>query len=273
MKRWKVLEQAPEARTELANSLHLNPLIAQILINRGICTAGQIEKFLDPKLSHLSDPFDIPGIQKAAQRIFEAKEKQQKVLVYGDYDVDGVTGTTVLLETLKHMGIHTTYYIPFRYGEGYSLNMEAIKKIKREKVDLIVTVDCGISSKKEIELANSLGIDVIVTDHHNLPEELPPALAVINPKMIKSEHPTKDLAGVGVAFKFAWGLLRLAGIRDREFLTELLDMVSLGTIADIVPLTAENRILTVHGLRYLNGKKRMGIKFLTEAASIYKKLS
>ena len=273
MKRWQIYRQNTKLANDLASELKVSPLTANILINRGIDSVKEANDFLNPRLSNLADPFDIPNISLAAKRVLLAKEAGEKILIYGDYDVDGVTATVVLIETLKHIGIHPQFYIPSRYIEGYSLNDEAIKKAKDNGTNLIITVDCGISNAAEIETANSLGMDVIVTDHHNLPKELPNASAVVNPKMINSEHPSKDLAGVGVAFKFAWALLRMAGIKENGFLTSLLDLVALGTVADIVPLTKENRILTVCGLNIMNEKRRLGIKHLSETAFIHGKIS
>ena len=246
------------------------PLLHSILRNRGV---ADIEAFLNPKLSNLRDPFEIPDIQKAAQRALLAKERGEKVLVYGDYDVDGVTGTAILVHALRFLGIDATYYVPHRYGEGYSLSLDSVRKIAGSGVKLVVTVDCGIASAVEIEEANALGMEVIVTDHHNLPHALPKAFAVVNPKQIQGEHPSKYLSGAGVAFKFAWALLRTAGLKDSIFLTSLLDLASLGTVSDVVPLTEENRILAVGGLNLINERKRLGIKHLAEAASLYGKIS
>ncbi|MFA4967931.1 MAG: single-stranded-DNA-specific exonuclease RecJ [Candidatus Margulisiibacteriota bacterium] len=273
MTRWQVFRQDPSAGQKLSQELKISPLTAQILINRGIDTQKKADEFLNPRLLNLKDPFDIPNILDAAKRVLAAKEKNEKILIYGDYDVDGVTGTVILIETFKFLGLDPGFYIPSRYGEGYSMNLEVIKKFKDEGIGLIVTVDCGISNLIEIEEANSVGIDVVVTDHHNLPQDLPAARAIVNPKMIKNEHPSKYLSGAGVAFKFAWALLRTAGIKENGFLTSLLDLVALGTVADVVPLTDENRILTVCGMKIINEKKRPGIKALADIASIKKRIS
>jgi single-stranded-DNA-specific exonuclease len=245
-----------------------SPLLERILTSRGIITPAERESFLNPKLAQLRDPKEIPNIEAAATIVLKAKEKGEKVVVYGDYDVDGVTGTAILVSTLKYLGIGVTYYIPHRYGEGYSLSLESVKKIAADGAKLIITVDCGIASAEEISLAAELGMTVVVTDHHNLPDKLPPAAAVVNPKMISGDHPSKYLSGAGVAFKLAWTLLRLSGEKDSVFLTSLLDLAALGTFSDVVPLTAENRILAVGGLRLINERKRLGIKLLAEAASL-----
>ncbi|NQT29581.1 MAG: DHH family phosphoesterase, partial [Candidatus Saganbacteria bacterium] len=209
--KWQIFKDDPSLTEAFSQELNVSPLIAKVLLNRGIKDLKAAQIFLNPRLANLSDPMEIPGILAGAQRVLLAKERKEKVLVFGDYDVDGVTGTAILLNTLKFLGISATYYIPHRYGEGYSLSLGSVKEIAESGVNLIITVDCGISSQKEIALANSLGMEVIVTDHHTLPKKLPAAHSIINPKLIEGEHPSKHLAGAGVAFKFAWGLLRVAG--------------------------------------------------------------
>ncbi|MBU0502742.1 MAG: single-stranded-DNA-specific exonuclease RecJ, partial [Candidatus Margulisbacteria bacterium] len=214
------------------------------------------------------DPKDIPGLVKAAERVLLAKKNNEKVVVFGDYDVDGVTATSIMVETLKFLGINTSYHIPHRHQEGYGLSIPAIEKLAQGGAQLIITVDCGISNLAEIARAKQLGLDVIVTDHHNLPAKLPQACAIVNPKIIQGDHPAKELAGAGVAFKFAWGLLRVAGNRDSKFLLSLLDLAALGTLADVVPLHAENRILAVLGMRVINERRRAGIVALADVASL-----
>ncbi|OGC10059.1 single-stranded-DNA-specific exonuclease RecJ [candidate division WOR-1 bacterium RIFOXYC2_FULL_37_10] len=273
MKRWDLLPPNDEISRTLSKELNISPITAQILINRKILDPKNAQEFLSPRLMNLNDPFNIPDIKKGAERIILAKQRGEKVVVYGDYDVDGVTGTAILLETLKHIGMNPSYYIPYRYGEGYSLNIGAVKKLKEEGTNLIITVDCGISSFLEIEEANSLGMEVIVTDHHNIPKELPNAYAIINPKLIKEENTSRNLSGAGVAFKFAWGLLRTLGNNENGFLTSLLDLAALGTIADVVPLTGENRILAKKGLEVLKERKRLGIAALALAAGLKEDLS
>lgn len=273
MKKW-LLRNAPEAAVErLRAALKVSPLVANILVNRGLGDPARAERFLNPRLAQLRDPFEIPNMKIGAERVLLAKERGEKVLIYGDYDVDGVTGTAILVQTCQFLGLPVTHYIPHRHGEGYSLSLDSVRKIAALGVKLIVTVDCGIASAKEVAEANRLGMAVVVTDHHNLTEELPPAAAVINPKMISGEHPSKYLAGAGVAFKFAWALLKTAGARDAVFLTSLLDLAALGTLADVVPLTDENRILAVSGLNLINEGKRVGIKSLAAAAALRGKIT
>lgn len=270
---WQLFTPKETLIQVLSQELKISPLIAQVLVNRGIKDGKEAEIFLKPRLNHLRDPLEIPNIAQAATRVLLAKERREKVLVYGDYDVDGVTGTAILLHTLKFLGVEASYYIPHRYGEGYGLSSAAVQNIAEQGVKLIVTVDCGIASIAEVETANALGIEVIITDHHNLPQNLPKAHSIVNPKMISGEHPSKYLAGAGVAFKFAWTLLRVAGIKDSVFLTSLLDLAALGTISDVVPLTAENRIFAASGLKLISERKRLGIKHLAEAASLSGKIS
>lgn len=272
MKKWEIYPEKIETVYKLCQEMNISSSLAAILCNRGVGSPAEAEKFLNPRLNHLNDPFDIPNIAVAADRVLQARERGDKVLVYGDYDVDGVTGTAILVHTLRFLGIDSSYYIPHRYGEGYSLSLESVKKIALDGVKLIITVDCGIASAVEIEEANALGMEVIVTDHHNLPRALPKAYAIVNPKQMAVGHPSRNLSGAGVAFKFAWALLRRAGRKDNAFLTSLLDLASLGTISDVVPLTGENRILAAGGLNLINERKRHGIKQLADSASLFGKI-
>jgi single-stranded-DNA-specific exonuclease len=272
-KKWLVSRQETEAAQEISKASRISTTLAQVLINRGMSGISEIDAFISPKLSYLSNPYEIPDMEKAAQRVLSAKSKGERVAIYGDYDVDGVTGTSILLLTLKDLGLDVTYYIPHRYSEGYGMNNGAVKKLYDEGIRLIVTVDCGISNLLEIEYANSLGMEVIVTDHHNPPSVLPKAHAIINPKLIEGDHGSRELSGAGVAFKFAWGLYRSAGIKDSSSLMDLFDLAGLGTIADIVPLLDENRILAVYGLKSLNNCNRPGIKSLIETVGIKKKIT
>ncbi|MDD5382117.1 MAG: single-stranded-DNA-specific exonuclease RecJ [Candidatus Margulisbacteria bacterium] len=270
---WQLYKPEKDLAAVISQELRISPFIAQILINRGIKTASEADAFLNPRLAQLRDPMEIPNISAAAKRVILAKERGDKVVVFGDYDVDGVTGTAIMVHTLKFLGLDVSYYIPHRYGEGYGLSLDSVKKIAESGAGLIITVDCGIASVAEIEAANNLDLDVIVTDHHNLPKELPRAYAVVNPKQIAGEHPSKYLSGAGVAFKFAWALLRTAGIKDSSFLTSLLDLTALGTFSDVVPLTGENRILAVGGLNLINEKRRPGIRLLAEEAALNGRIS
>ncbi|MBI5399792.1 single-stranded-DNA-specific exonuclease RecJ [Candidatus Saganbacteria bacterium] len=266
-KKWLIHPESQLVR-QLADELNISAITAQILINRGINNPAQAQVFLQPKLINLSDPFEIPNIKQAAERVLLAKERGEKVLIFGDYDVDGVTGTAILLQTLKFLGLAPLHYIPHRYDEGYSLSLEAVEKIAADGVKLIITVDCGTSNFTEITRARELGMEVVVTDHHNLSRQVLPAAAIVNPKFMAQDHPARNLAGAGVAFKFAWALLRTAGIKESAFLASLLDLAALGTIADIVPLAEENRIIAVRGLAQLNQRQRVGLRHLSDVAGL-----
>ncbi|MFA4906565.1 MAG: single-stranded-DNA-specific exonuclease RecJ [Candidatus Margulisiibacteriota bacterium] len=256
-----------EIISQLVKETAYSPAVIKILYQRGITQAADITEFLNPKLTTLTSPFDLPDMAKAVERVMQAKAQGEKVAVFGDYDVDGITGTIVLLEALRKIGITAEYYIPHRHDEGYSLNAEAIHKLHAQGVAVLVTVDCGISKVSEVELANQLGITVIITDHHNPSAELPPAYAVVDPKLGDAVK-VRDLSGVAVAFKFAWALYRSAGISGDSEIKEALDLVGLGTIADISPLVYENRILAAFGLRYLSDSRRPGIRALKEIAGV-----
>ena len=267
LKRQWIFHKSDEtAIKEISKSFSLSAPISQVLLNRGLKTPKDIEFFLNPKLSFLRDPFEIPDMEKAVDKTLTFVKDKKDIFVWGDYDTDGVTGTSIIMLCLKKLGANAKYYIPHRYNEGYGLNKVGIEKIAKSGGQLLITVDCGISNFDEIEYAKSIGIDVIVTDHHNLPEKLPNAFACVNPKIIKGDHPSKDLSGAGVAFKFVWALLRRAGEKNSSVIKDFLDLAALGTIADVVPLTGENRILAVSGIKLLNQKKRHGVKCLVEAA-------
>lgn len=267
-RRWSIHKSDEKLASEISSEFCLSRPAAQILINRGIQKKDEVERFLAPRLSFLKDPFEIPDMQKAVNRTLEAVRNKEKVYVWGDYDADGVTGASIVVLGLKKLGIEAGCYIPHRYDEGYGLNIEGLKKIASSGATLLITVDCGISNFKEIGYAKTLGMDVIVTDHHNIPEKLPPAVACVDPKRMERDHPSRDLAGAGVAFKFIWALLRTAGFRESAEIKEFLDLAALGTIADVVPLTGENRILAVCGIKLLNEKKRAGVKHLFSAAKL-----
>ncbi len=255
-----------------------SPLILQLLYNRGLTEEKTIDEFFNPDyVDHIHDPFLLKGMAEAVNRIKRAIEKKEKILVYGDYDADGVTATALMIKTLKFLGAENIeVYIPDRAKEGYGLKMDVIPKIKALGVELVVTVDCGIASYKEVSAANKEKIDVIITDHHWVPEQIPEALAVINPKQKGDNYPFKDLAGVGVAFKLAQGLLshkEQEKIKDKEKLNRsfekwLLDLVAIGTVADSVPLLGENRTLLNYGLIVLGKTKNIGLKELLNQASL-----
>ncbi len=261
-KKWRFKNSDFDSSLTLASEIGISPFAAQLLVNRGIKTATEARSYLYPTLDELHSPFKLADMDKAVERIHQAIARGEKICVYGDYDVDGTTATALLLNTFRQMDVPVDYYIPNRFGDGYGLSEATVEKIhQKTKAKLLITVDCGITSVKEVALANQLGIDVIVTDHHQPETEQPPAYALISPKIPGNEYPYTELAGVGLAFKVAQGLTD-----DTAFLESLLDLVALGTVADIASLTGENRILSRLGLAELDKRERPGVHALCEAA-------
>ncbi|MBW2650740.1 MAG: single-stranded-DNA-specific exonuclease RecJ, partial [Deltaproteobacteria bacterium] len=257
--------------------LGISSIVSQIMINRGITTPDDAKKFLFPSLEQLHNPFLMKDMERGVDRIVEAISRKEKIVVYGDYDADGITSTVILVKFLRKIHGNTTYYIPGRIEEGYGLNKTAIDKFRKDEIKLVITVDCGISDHEEIAYAMSSGIDVIVTDHHEVPDILPDCGAVINPHRGDCSFPFKSLAGVGVAFNLLIALRgRLRGLgfwKDRKCpnLREYLDLVALGTIGDIVPLVDENRVLAKIGLDVASNTGRVGLKALITISGIREK--
>ena len=263
---WKVKSPYIENSSQLSVRLGISPLVAQLLINRGIETEVAARAYLYPTFANLHDPFQMPNMEKAVDRIHAAIMRGEQIWVYGDYDTDGTTSAALLLNTFRNLDVPANFYIPNRFEEGYGLNKTAIRTIRESGGDLLITVDCGITSIAEVELANEIGLDVIITDHHQpRPDASPPAHAIISPKMPGSEYPFDGLAGVGLAFKLAHGLI--GGDELTPFLISQLDLVTLGTVVDIATLTGENRILTKLGLAEINMRKRPGIRALCDVAN------
>jgi single-stranded-DNA-specific exonuclease len=244
-------------------------IIQEVLKARNQKTKRQQENFLYPDYEKgLYDPFLLFEMDKAVKRILKAKKNKERVCVYGDYDADGVTSSVLLKDFFDQIGIKNFCYIPDKKTEGYGINKQAIDYIIKKKGNLIVTVDCGVSNKEEVNYAKRKGVDVVITDHHSLPEELPKALALINPKREENKYPFKDLAGVGVAFKLVQGLAEKVKDYDKQQLKWFLDLVAVGTIADCVPLLDENRVLAKFGLIVLGKTKRVGFEQLFQMARI-----
>jgi len=264
-KTWRIKEPNLAAQDELASSLKISKIMAQLLANRGMPDTASAMDFMKSSLSSCHDPFLLKDMAKAVSRIKDAISRSEKILVYGDYDVDGITSVTIVYTALKKLGASVESYIPNRVEEGYGLNLAAIKKAHRDGFSLIVTVDCGITSFKEVEYASSMGIDVVVTDHHEvLIEKIPKACAVIDPLQKDCPYPFKHLAGVGIAYKLAKALYD-----GTEFFAEdFLDLVSLGTVADIAPLVGENRILAKMGLVEMNKRERIGLSALMDVGGL-----
>ncbi|MEW6686898.1 MAG: single-stranded-DNA-specific exonuclease RecJ [Candidatus Edwardsbacteria bacterium] len=250
-----------------AKVLQTHPLIVHILMNRGFENLLEAKNFLCPKLENLCEPFLMNDMEKACQRMAKAISEHQKIMIYGDYDVDGITATALLYRVLKKLGGEVICYLPERSKEGYGLSERGIEEAKRTEVKLLISVDCGITANSEIEMANQLGIDCIITDHHEPKEELPKAIAILAPKTKGSAYPYEDLAGVGVAYKLACALVRFLGL-ETKWLESYLDLVALGTIADIVPLTGENRIFAKVGLERISNSDNPGIRALIEVSGL-----
>jgi single-stranded-DNA-specific exonuclease len=272
-KRWEIAPENPLIEAKLAAALQIPALSARLLANRGISTIEAAREFLAPSLQRLYDPFRMRGMAEAVDRLVHALRNQERIVIYGDYDVDGITATAVLSWFFREIGAPVPYYLPHRMREGYGLNAEAIRQLADQGTHLLITVDCGITGHDEVQLARRLGMDVIVTDHHQVPPDLPEAVAVLNPHQPECGYPAKELAGVGVAFKLIMALrgrLRL----DAQWAGKLpnlrrhLDLVALGTIADVAPLLGENRILVKHGLHELTHTVKLGVQTLKRVARI-----
>lgn len=241
----------------------LEKITEDILTQRGIDTKEKKEEFLYPDYEkHLHNPKLLTDIQKAVNRILQARKNKETIYIYGDYDVDGITSATILSDFLNQIGLKSKTYLPDRNKEGYGLNQSAIDYIKKQGTDLIITVDCGITNFDEVEYAKQQNLDVIITDHHFVPEKIPKALAVINPKRKKDKYPEKMLAGVGVTFKLIQAIADEISDYDNQQLKWLLDLVAIGNVADCVPLLGENRTLTKYGLMVLSKTRRVGLKQL-----------
>lgn len=260
-KQWKFYEENNEEIEKIAKEFNISKLVAGIIANRNIGNSEDIRVFLNPTRQDFHDPFLFNGMEKAVNRIICAIEKKENVAIYGDYDVDGITSTTVLKKFLKERGLDTKTYIPNRLDEGYGLNRDAIDEIHKEGCTLIITVDCGISGIEEIDYANSLGIETIVTDHHETSDILPNAIAIIDAKRKDNTYPFRGLAGVGVVFKLIQAISIKLNLEEKEYL-KYLDLVCIGTISDIVPLVNENRVIAKLGLKLLNQTKNIGLKTL-----------
>lgn len=258
-KKWEIYQTNEEKVEELQKKYKLNKLLSTLLTNRGIIEEAEITKFLNPKRSDFYDPFGMPDMEKAVERILKAIEKKEQIIIYGDYDVDGITSVTVLKSFLEERGIQVNVYIPNRLNEGYGLNKTAMEEIAKQGNKLMITVDCGITAVEEVEYAKTFGIETIVTDHHEPAETLPDALAVIDCKRKDNKYPFRELAGVGVAFKLAQAISMKMNLEEKEYL-KYLDIVAIGTISDIVPLVDENRVITKLGLKLVGCTKNIGLK-------------
>ncbi|MBI5222688.1 MAG: single-stranded-DNA-specific exonuclease RecJ [Candidatus Magasanikbacteria bacterium] len=266
-KTWRILDPAPESF--LADHPELPPTVANLLYHRKVTTQEKIDEFLNPDyLQDIHDPYLFRDMDKAVERIFKAIENKEKIIVHGDYDADGVSASVILISILKALGAtDIDVFLPHREIDGYGLNKYTIQVLAQQKANLIITCDCGVSNREEVETANQNNIDVIITDHHGIPEQLPPAYAIIHPLIPGETYPDKGLCGGGVAFKLAQALLKKRQPENKEGWEKwLLDLVAIATVADMVPLFGESRTLTKYGLVVLNKTKRIGLqKLLLEA--------
>jgi single-stranded-DNA-specific exonuclease len=277
--RWRLRPHDPARITALSQASGLSPLVAHLLINRGIDDPRRAVAFLEARLGSLHDPELLPGAVEAAQKIDRAIRAGRKIVVYGDYDADGVCGTSILWTCLKLAGARNAdYYIPHRIEEGYGVNAEALRRLAVEgQAELIVTVDCGISAVREAEVAAELGVELIITDHHTVGPVLPRADAIVHPRLPGSRYPSADLCGAGVAFKLAWQVCKSFGDGKkasphlRDFLVRMLGLVALATIADIVPLSDENRVLVRRGLAGIVADPTVGLRALMEVTGCLEK--
>ena len=269
-KKWEYYGKDEESIKKVQEEFKISHLLANIIVNKGLKTKEEIDVFLNPTRNDFHDPYLMPDMEIAVDRILKAIENKEKVIIYGDYDVDGITSITVLKKFLADRGLNVDQYIPNRLDEGYGLNKAAIEKIVSEKYDLMITVDCGISGIDEVEYANSLGLETIVTDHHEPSDVLPNALAVVDAKRKDNKYPCNQLAGVGVVFKLTQAISQKLNLDAKEYL-KFLDIVCVGTISDIVPLVDENRVIAKLGLKLVEVTRNIGLKTLLSQIG-YKKI-
>ena len=270
-KKWEICKINEEDINKICEENNLSQLIGSILASKKIISKDEIREFLNPTRDDFHDPFLMPDMEKAVERILIAIQNKEKIIIYGDYDVDGITSVTVLKKFLEEQGLKTGEYIPNRLNEGYGLNKEAVKNISEQGYTLIITVDCGISCIEEIEYAKELGMEVIVTDHHEPGEIIPDCLAVVDAKRKDNKYPFNQLAGVGVVFKLIQSISLKLNLEAKEYL-KYLDIVCVGTISDIVPLIDENRVITKLGLKLVEKTRNIGLKTLLESTG-YKEIN
>lgn len=276
-KRWSILSHDPTRITALMRAADLPAIVAELLIARDISDPTEAVDFLEPRLTAMRDPLELPGMEAAVERITSAIETKQSIVIYGDYDADGMTGTATLVRGLKLLGADVNFYVPNRLNEGYGLSSDALSKMADRGVKLVISVDCGIANVAESHKAQELGLSLIITDHHKPAEELPVADAIVHPGLPGSDYPFAGLSGSGVAFKLAWALCqRAAGGKRvsppmRAFLLQAIGLAAIGTVADVVPLVDENRVLVHHGLLSLQERPTLGAQQLLTLAELHRK--
>jgi single-stranded-DNA-specific exonuclease len=271
-KRWEIDtilgKEDKQTVKNIASDLKCPFIIAELLFKKGLKTMEQFDSFFKPSMNMLHDPFLFNDMEKAAKRIINAVDTGEKITIYGDYDVDGTTATALLYLGLKKLNAVVDYYIPHRMIDGYGLSLSGLEHLRDSGSSLIISVDCGIIALDEVEAINNMGMQIIITDHHNSKQEKPAAYAIINPKLQDCGYPFKDLAGVGVAYKLLMAIYSKLGLFNEENNLEYLDLVAVGTIADIVPLTDENRVFATYGLQHLANRKNIGLNALLNIAGI-----
>ncbi|MEM0925786.1 MAG: single-stranded-DNA-specific exonuclease RecJ [Planctomycetota bacterium] len=273
-RKWRIVPHDAGRVQQLVRGSGLPPVVAQLLVSRGVYDSVAADSFLSTKLTGLRDPQLLPGVPEATRKIIAAIEEQIPIVIYGDYDCDGMTGTAILYNTLKLLRADVSYHIPNRLEEGYGLNRDALIKLADRGKRMVISVDCGITSVACAELCRELGVQLIITDHHTLDEQLPDADAIVHPRLPGSTYAFGDLCGAGVAFKLAWSLCQSAsGAKKvsepmRRLLMQSLALAAIGTVADVVPLVDENRILVAHGLRMLSSEPLLGLSELMKVAKL-----
>ena len=274
-KKWMVPPGLSAEETEtiekLSAAVKVPKLVAELLYIRGLTSEAEVAEFFKPDLANMIDPFLFKGMDLAVDRILQAIDARELITIYGDYDVDGTTSTALLYLGLKRIGARIDYYIPHRMIDGYGLSLGSLDQLKDNGSSLIISVDCGVNALDEIKAISDLGMEIIITDHHNPKKELPPALAIINPKLGDCGYPFEHLAGVGVAYKLLMAVYQRLGIDTTENTLKYMDLVAVGTIADIVPLIGENRIFASIGLQHLIEKKNLGLNALIQLCGLNQK--
>jgi len=265
-KNWNILESNNAVVSKLSKALNVSEIVAHLLVLRGITTFEEAKSFFRPEISHLHDPLLMKNMQKAVDRIQTVISNGEKVLVYGDYDVDGTTSVAMMYSFLKNKVKEIEYYIPCRYEEGYGISLKGIDYAKDNNFALIIALDCGIRAVNQVDYANKKGVDFIICDHHNPGEKVPEAVAILNPKQIDCDYPYKDLSGCGVGFKLIQAFSKQNNIDFSEIM-EYLDLLTVSIGADIVPMTGENRVFSFYGLQQINKTPRVGLKALMEIAN------
>lgn len=267
-KTWKVRPHDQALIASIGKLNDVSPVVAQLLASRGMTDRDQITEFLDKPFQNLRAPLQLPGVEVASGRIFEAIQTGQKVCIYGDYDADGMTATAILVRCIRLLGGDVSYFVPSRLDDGYGLNDDCLEKIAKDGARLVVTVDCGVASVHEAETAKRLGLDLIITDHHQYGDQLPEAIAIVHPALPGHDYPFSGLCGAGVALKLAWAVCQKASgdqrvsESHRNFLLLALGLAAIGTVADVVPLLDENRLIVAHGLIFMHHETVIGLQHL-----------